>query len=143
MTLSDIETTLGELAVRHENLDAQLLETLLRAAGWEDKVIKEALMLFKTFDIKKWKLKHPTPIFVETKTSNSLDVNRNADVPNISSSETATVADTTKDSLQQAGVQDGAIVFYQQDGTEERNLRMLTQEPVSYTHLTLPTNREV
>ena len=47
MTLSEIETILEELVVRHKNLNTELLATLLQSAGWEDKNIKDALMLFK------------------------------------------------------------------------------------------------
>ena len=47
MTLSEIETILEELVVRHKNLNPELLATLLQSAGWEDKNIKDALMLFK------------------------------------------------------------------------------------------------
>lgn len=47
MTLSEIETILEELIVRHQGIDETLLSTLLTASGWEDKNIKEAIMLFR------------------------------------------------------------------------------------------------
>ena len=47
MTLSEIETTVQELATRHGNLTEEMLTTLLLSAGWEDKNIKDAVMLFK------------------------------------------------------------------------------------------------
>ncbi len=47
MTLSEIETILEELIARHKNLDNELLTTLLQSAGWEEKNIKDALLLFK------------------------------------------------------------------------------------------------
>lgn len=47
MTLSEIEITLDELTARHQNLNSELLSTLLLSAGWEDKNIKDAVMLFK------------------------------------------------------------------------------------------------
>ena len=47
MTLSEIETTIQELAVRHDGLTEEMLTTLLLSAGWEDKNIKEAATLFK------------------------------------------------------------------------------------------------
>jgi len=47
MTLSEIETTINELAVRHDVLTEEMLTTLLLSAGWEDKNIKEAVALFK------------------------------------------------------------------------------------------------
>lgn len=46
MTLSEIETILEQLAARHQNLDTVLLTTLLSSAGWEEKTIKEAIVLF-------------------------------------------------------------------------------------------------
>jgi hypothetical protein len=47
MTLSEIETTIGELSVRHPGLNEELLKVLLASAGWEDKVIKDAVVIFK------------------------------------------------------------------------------------------------
>ena len=47
MTLSEIETILKELSLRHLNLDEELLLTLLTAAGWESKTITDALVLFR------------------------------------------------------------------------------------------------
>lgn len=47
MTLSEIEITLDELVARHQNLNSDLLSTLLLSAGWEDKNIKDAVALFK------------------------------------------------------------------------------------------------
>lgn len=46
MTLSEIETILEQLVVRHQNLNTVLLTTLLSSAGWEEKTIKEAVVLF-------------------------------------------------------------------------------------------------
>jgi hypothetical protein len=48
MTIAEIESTLRTLAIRHPNLDDELLVTLLTAGGWESKVIKDALSLFKS-----------------------------------------------------------------------------------------------
>jgi hypothetical protein len=47
MTLAEIEETLEKLKVRHSGLDEALLVTLLKAGGWEEKEIKEAVSLFK------------------------------------------------------------------------------------------------
>ena len=47
MTLSEIEIILGELAMRHHDLDATLLATLLQSAGWDNATIKEALVIFE------------------------------------------------------------------------------------------------
>ncbi len=47
MTLSEIETTVQELVARHADLTVEMLTTLLLSAGWEEKNIKDATMLFK------------------------------------------------------------------------------------------------
>lgn len=46
MTLSEIETLITDLSKRHANLDKTLLTTILEAAGWEQKNIKDAIVLF-------------------------------------------------------------------------------------------------
>ena len=50
MTLSEIETILEELSTRHANLDSQLLSTILLSAGWEQRNIQDALVIFKQKD---------------------------------------------------------------------------------------------
>ena len=47
MTISEIESTLKTLETRHPKLDEAMLVTLLRAGGWEEKVIQEAIMVFR------------------------------------------------------------------------------------------------
>ena len=46
MTLSEIETILEELSLRHPDLSKEMLTTMLLSAGWEDKLIKDAVALF-------------------------------------------------------------------------------------------------
>lgn len=48
MTIAEIESTLNALRTRHPNLDEEMLITLLTAGGWEDKFIKETLVLFRS-----------------------------------------------------------------------------------------------
>lgn len=48
MTIAEIESTLRTLRTRHQNLDEELLITLLTAGGWEEKVIKDAVSIFKS-----------------------------------------------------------------------------------------------
>jgi hypothetical protein len=48
MTIAEIESTLSTLCIRHPNLDDELLVTLLTAGGWEDKVIQDAVTIFKS-----------------------------------------------------------------------------------------------
>ncbi|MEN9337757.1 MAG: hypothetical protein RIQ41_71 [Candidatus Parcubacteria bacterium] len=47
MTLHEVEETLDTLIKRHTGLDESALVTLLRAGGWEEKDIREALVLFR------------------------------------------------------------------------------------------------
>jgi hypothetical protein len=47
MTLAEIEDTLKNLQSRHPGLDEALLVTLLRAGGWEEKQIQDAIALYK------------------------------------------------------------------------------------------------
>lgn len=46
MTLSEIETILEDLSKRHSNLDKELLTTILLSAGWENKFVRDAGILF-------------------------------------------------------------------------------------------------
>lgn len=48
MTLHEIEETLHTLKDRHAGLDESQLLTLLRAGGWEEKSIQEAITLFRS-----------------------------------------------------------------------------------------------
>ena len=48
MTLHEIEETLRTLASRHSGLTESQLLTLLRAGGWEEKNIQEAILLFRS-----------------------------------------------------------------------------------------------
>lgn len=48
MTLHEIEETLQSLQSRHEGLNEGMLVTLLRAGGWEEKNIQEAVLLFRS-----------------------------------------------------------------------------------------------
>ncbi|MDB5259826.1 MAG: hypothetical protein JWN37_57 [Candidatus Nomurabacteria bacterium] len=46
MTLNEIEETLSTLKKRHPDLDDELLITLLEAGGWDERAIKDAVLLF-------------------------------------------------------------------------------------------------
>lgn len=48
MNLHEIEETLHILKSRHSDLDEQMLVTLLRGGGWEEKHIQDALFLFRS-----------------------------------------------------------------------------------------------
>lgn len=47
MTLNEIEETLNTLDERHSGLNEDMLITLLRAGGWEDKQIEDAKAVFR------------------------------------------------------------------------------------------------
>ncbi len=48
MTLTETEETIQTLIRRHQGLNEEMLVTLLRAGGWEDKQIEEAKMIFRS-----------------------------------------------------------------------------------------------
>lgn len=98
MTLSEIETILEELALRHQNLNTELLNTLLLSAGWEDKNIKEAITLFKQG--------------VTNKPKNIPAPEQQKEI------QPTTVPQNTKEE----------ITFYQPDGSEEKELQGLAAE---------------
>lgn len=50
MTINEIENIVHSLCKRHPNLTEDTLVTLLTSGGWEDKVIKDAISLFRTKD---------------------------------------------------------------------------------------------
>lgn len=52
MNLHEIEKVLRTLSSQHSNLTEETLLVLLRAGGWEEKTIREALVLFRTLDVK-------------------------------------------------------------------------------------------
>ena len=47
MTINEIETTLESLQERHDDLNEASLLTLLKAGGWEEKAIREALAVYR------------------------------------------------------------------------------------------------
>lgn len=53
MSLNEIENTLNELKTRHPNLDETMLVTLLNAGGWEEKMIRDAVLVFNESKTKK------------------------------------------------------------------------------------------
>jgi hypothetical protein len=47
MTVREIETTLEDLQNRHENLDEATLLVLLKASGWEERAIIDAIAIYR------------------------------------------------------------------------------------------------
>lgn len=105
MTLSEIETILEELSARHTNLSQELLTTLLVSAGWEDKTIKEAIVLFNQRAAKK-----STLSATDTLKSNATTV-------------------TPLSATNQSSSQETVITFLQPDGTEEGELHAFADVP--------------
>ena len=76
MTITEIESTLRELRARHQNLNEGTLVTLLTAGGWEDKIIKEAITLFRiTQEGKKEEVGNPVLLTNEKEGSESMKEN--------------------------------------------------------------------
>lgn len=53
MTLKEIENTLELLYLRHENLTEKTLITLLKAGGWDEKMVRDALGIHRHIKSKK------------------------------------------------------------------------------------------
>jgi hypothetical protein len=47
MTLKEIENTLETLTLRHESLSESTLVILLRAGGWDEKIVRDAVAIFR------------------------------------------------------------------------------------------------
>ena len=47
MTLKEIENTLETLTLRHESLSESTLVILLRAGGWDEKLVRDAVAIFR------------------------------------------------------------------------------------------------
>lgn len=109
MTLSEIETILGELAARHQDLTEEMLRTLLLSAGWEDKIIKDALMLFK---------QQKTNVSVVGKVSEKKEV-----VSQVVSSPVIGVGGVSP--TEEKVKEKDDITFYHPDGAEEGKLRVI------------------
>jgi hypothetical protein len=115
MTLSEIENILLELTARHPNLTQELLSTLLVSAGWEEKSIKEAIVLFNqqggatTFAQKASVLKEYA---VPVQAVAPIVVTSEAPAPQVSE-----------------------ITFYQQDGSEEGELKVFADVPIEKRNL--------
>ncbi len=99
MTLSEIEIILEQLVSRHKNLTVELLTTLLTASGWEEKTIKEALVLFTHRKQKS-----------EVVTSH------------VVSPQIPTVSTQSKENAVASSPEENHITFYQPDGSEEGRL---------------------
>jgi hypothetical protein len=47
MTLKEVENTLETLSLRHESLSESTLVVLLRAGGWDEKMVRDAVAIFR------------------------------------------------------------------------------------------------
>ncbi len=143
MTLSEIDTILEDLAKRHVNLDKELLTTLLLAAGWESKLIRDAVVLFEQNQKKQSTQKETLPeinangivapsIAAEKAKNESLKVESIEAQSKTSSAPSASV-------LPQNASSD--ITFYKSDGGEEGKLPVFVDIPIQETERTLPSSR--
>lgn len=136
MTIAEIESILRSLCIRHPNLDDQLLVTLLTAGGWEDKVIRDALSLFRSSP-QKYK---PSIATVELTSSHKTVEQKGITtqtevsesgiaVPQTLSSTPRTVSETGRD--QNVPVKDSAdMVYYDSAGQEEKEIEILPEVQV-------------
>ncbi len=116
MTLSEIETILQELSERHPLINEELLTTLLRSAGWEEKTIKETLVLFAQRKVNPVVM--PAVVVPQVVT----------DVPLKNIVETVQNLPLEEVVALQKG---DPITFYQPDGTEEGELKVFSDVPVA------------
>lgn len=140
MTLSEIETTLGELAARHPDLNEKMLNTLLLSAGWEERKLKEALMLFKqnTFTQK--------GSLPETKTATPTLTQPSIFVPpliaDIAAPEKNSSSATEAVVLSPEVVQEEAVItFYHPDGSEEGDLNNVAEIPLPVVETKVVTEK--
>jgi hypothetical protein len=106
MTLTEIETILQQLATRHPNLDTVLLTTLLSSAGWEEKTIKEAVVLFAQ--------RKPA--------IQNLVVSTQKNIVTVVQQPTTSVVDSVK--------KEEPLTFLQPDGSEEGVLPVFSNETI-------------
>ena len=135
MTLSEIETTLEALAIRHPNLDITLLTTLLYSSGWDEKTIKEAQVLF-----------------AQRKSDNSTAVTKQErmskgqisdSVPHEIVSDISTVPIVPAVLVATEVVPKEEITFYQPDGSEEGMLHAFRDEDVPKKEEKIKASEEI
>ncbi len=102
MTLSEIETILEQLSARHAQLTPELLTTLLQASGWEEKTIKEALVLLSH-------KKNSLPLQQSTPSQQPQQIPQGG----------ATVATEQQEKAVESSSLAEGITFYHPDGSEE------------------------
>lgn len=137
MTITEIESTLRELRARHQNLNEETLVTLLTAGGWEDKIIKEAVTLFRiTQEGKKEDISNPVLLTSEKEGPESikegviggqlLDKKMDEVKPVVVANPNNTgfvVTDSSSDNNKTE--EDSKLVYYTTTGEEEQVLQVL------------------
>lgn len=136
MTIAEIESILRSLCIRHPNLDDQLLVTLLTAGGWEDKVIRDAISLFRSSP-----QKYRSSVTIAPQVPNyqvveqkSITTQTEASESGIAVSQTLsdtplTVSETVRD--QSVPVKDSVdMVYYDSAGQEEKEIEILPEAQV-------------
>ncbi|MCF7843558.1 hypothetical protein K9M47_01525 [Candidatus Gracilibacteria bacterium] len=140
MTIAEIESTLHTLLTRHPNLDEGMLVTLLTASGWEDKTIKETVLLFKSENQKKQNNDTQTsilkvePVLVLPKNESQISASENVvkisttpleehvkpkTVPVVPTPPTPILNINTNTSTDNKTTNDSGIVYIDSEGKEE------------------------
>lgn len=129
MTIAEIESTLRTLCIRHQNLDDELLTTLLTAGGWEDKIIKDALSLYRSSPDKYKPSQEALALFTKQQ---GVVVNKIEAVPPVVAvpSESLHVAQTSDQVVSQITAQvptSSDMVYYTGTGEEEKEIPIVIE----------------
>lgn len=168
MTINEIESTLQTLASRHPNLDEVMLVTLLTAGGWEEKIIKDAVAVFRSSVQKGAIVELPNSVAVlpkvetrsivsegisvpiSTQINNEVVLNDVIKVPQTRNYNAAQKAEanTKIDSLQNDGYenkisQSPEIVYFDNKGEEEHALQNFSNQEVELPKVELLKIKEV
>lgn len=128
MKLSEIETILDELILRHQNLNEELLTTLLTASGWDTSTIKEAQVLFK---------QRPKPVASGKEKETPSTPPTAVAVPTVVTKEPASqVVEKVENNKVVLPSEGHGLTFYDSDGVPEKDLKVLDHEGA------LPVTRE-
>lgn len=114
MNLTDIEKAVAQLSLSHQDLTKEFLRTLLEASGWEEKHIKEALIIFSA----RQAMKTSMSSVVSSGNGGKVTKEVNAGV-NVS-----TTIETTETKQEVAPVKASDITFLRADGSEEGQLHV-------------------
>lgn len=132
MTINEIESTLKTLTNRHSNLDEEMLITLLTAGGWEEKLIKDAVAVFRGSTQKKDTVIVTSPEIVLLKTEITHNGVDRVIVNNLSAvnNEIKTSDISEKYVQENTNSEVSEIVYYDNKGEEETALQNFPNQEV-------------